>query len=194
MSSYFSTISMKKHKYPTKESVSDMKWSEIIGKIDPKDIPSHIESTKGKLNRDQDFALHHLVTLKKLQKEHPSIDINKYKIDYIKKKTGKVDPEVQKMMDQTAEEIKKEHDLNNRLRKLEDKPTIPYPPAVADYMVRTNQLPSPPKSNVKGGKTRRYQNINNKRKSRKNKKGKHKKSRKIKRKRKSITKKRKVTR
>ena len=184
MSSYFSTMSMKKHKYPTKESVSGMKWSEIIGKIDPKDIPSHIESTKGKLNRDQDFALHHLVTLKKMQKEHPSIDINKYKIKYIKDKAGIVDPEVQKMMDQTAEEIKKEHDLKNRLRKLDDKQTIPYPPAVADYMVRTNQLPNVPNQLPKGGKTRRNQ-YKNKRKSKKNKKGKHKKSRKIKRKRKS---------
>lgn len=130
--SYTPSIFRKKHKYETKEDLKGMNWEDIVRYVNTKDVGFYIEKTKGTLNTQQELALHFILNLKRIQKNNPTIDIEKYKESYIAKKKGVEDPSVSKVMNEV----------------LSDPSVIPNP-AVRDYYTK-NELPSVPVR--KGGK------------------------------------------
>ena len=185
--SYLSSLSMKSHKYESRDAFKNMTWEDIINNVNPEDISSHIEKRGPPLKQPlQTLALHFIVTLKKLQKKNPNLDVEAAKQKYIRNKKGIISPEVQSVIDEETRKIMHEYELENRLRKLNDQSPKPEPSMVTEYRIKNDLLPNAPTTintqtnRAKGGMRRRTKRNNytsKKSKSRKMSKSKSKRSR-----------------
>ena len=162
MSSYFSTLSMKSHKYETTGPFKSMSWKDIINNVDPKDIPSNIvkrdEKSFNSLSNPQKNALRQILAWKKFEKNHPSLnlDLVKKREKFIFEYSGNVDPEEQALIDDEIEQTILPYDkLVQRNDALNDREINPKSMMTTDYEIRHGLLPTAPTTRVKGGKRRR---------------------------------------
>ena len=192
--SYLSSLSMKSHKYESRNAFKNMTWEDIINNVNPKDISSHIEKRGDPLNIKQTLALHFIVTLKKLQKKNPNLDVEEAKQKYIRNKKGIISPEVQSVIDEETRKIMHEYELENRLRKLNDQAPKPEPSMVTEYRIKNDLLPNAPTNTNTNTQTNRAKGGMRRRTKRNNytsKKSKSRKSRKSRKRSKSKSKRRK---
>jgi len=162
MSSYFSKLSMKSHKYETAEPFKNMSWKDMINNIDPTDIPSNIvkrdENSFNSLSNPQKNALRQILAWKKFKKNNPSVnlDLVKKRKQFIFEYSGNIDPEAQALIDDEIEKTILPYDkLVQRNDALNDRKITPKSMMSVDYETRHGLLPTAPTTLVKGGKRRR---------------------------------------
>jgi len=131
--SSFKSFFKKTHKYETQADLKNMTAQQIVS-LDPNDVSSRIDRETGgvPLTDVKKRAMFNLLAQKNLEKEiGPNPSSRSRAIDSFLKREGlRNDPEVSKLMIDTNNEVMNERlsqkQLENRLRKLNDQPEIPY--------------------------------------------------------------------
>lgn len=129
LKSYF----RKDHKYKTQADLKDMTAEEIVS-LNPSDIASYIDTETGgiSLTGVKKRALFNLLARKKLEKKTGINPKAREKIinEFLNREGLKNDPQVTKLLVDTDYKITSDRiqmkSMENRLRKLQDKPEIPY--------------------------------------------------------------------
>ena len=128
LKSYF----RKKHTYETQADLKDMTAEQIV-RLNPDDVGSYIENETGgvPLTGVKRRAMYRLLAIKKQEKLRPNPAARQNAIEQFLENEGiKSNPAVDKLIVDTHNDIMKEQisqkQLENRLRKLNDQPEIPY--------------------------------------------------------------------
>jgi len=157
----FKSFFKKKHKYETQSDLKDMTAEQIVS-LNPSDVKSNIEKETGgiPLTGVKKRALNNLLAQKRIEKESGPNPIARERVidAFLKRENLRHDPKVTKLLVETNSEIMRNNvsmrdnvrmkELENRLRRLNDEPEIPYTDEEKLYL-RMSKL------NI-GGKTRRH--------------------------------------
>lgn len=163
MPSLKSYFRMKKHKYETQADLKDMTAEQIVS-LNPSDVGSYIvEETGGvPLTGVKKRALNNLLAQKRVEKESGPNPVARQRVidSFLKRENLRNDPEVTNLLVETNNQIMydrvSDKELENRLRRLKDKPEIPYTEEEKTYLRLLKT----------GGKTKRHRrNRTKKRKS-----------------------------
>lgn len=128
LKSYFRS----KHKYETQADLKDMSAEQIVS-LNPKDVGTYIEKETGgvPLEGVKKRALFRLLAIKKQEKQTPNERARQNSIrEFLGREGIRENPEVTKLIMETDNQIMQDKvsqkQLENRLRKLNDQPEIPY--------------------------------------------------------------------
>jgi len=170
LKSYF----RKKHKYETQADLKDMTAEQIVS-LNPSEVGYYLEEETGgvPLEGVKRRAMFSLLAIKKQNKATPNERARQGAISRFLDREGiKSDPEVQKLIDSTRDEMVQEDkaklkeqidmkNMENRLRALDNKSPIPYTEE-EDMFIRLQKL---------GGKRRTVSKRKRREKTRKGRKG-----------------------
>jgi len=170
LKSYF----RKKHKYETQADLKDMTAEQIVS-LNPSEVGYYLEQETGgvPLEGVKRRAMFSLLAIKKQNKATPNERARQGAISRFLDREGiKSDPEVQKLIDSTRDEMVQEDkaklkeqidmkNMENRLRALDNKSPIPYTEE-EDMFIRLQKL---------GGKRRTVSKRKRREKTRKGRKG-----------------------